>query len=48
MTQVASVAAGRWEIDGVDSRGVGSTCGTTPDIHTEIHAFRTWVNGVRG
>ncbi|WEB44207.1 serine protease [Streptomyces yunnanensis] len=41
-------AAGRWEIVGVDSRGVGSTCGTTPDIYTEIHAFRKWVNGVRG
>ncbi|KUL51405.1 trypsin [Streptomyces sp. NRRL F-4489] len=40
--------AGRWEIVGVDSRGVGSVCGTTPDIYTEIHAFKKWVSSVRG
>ncbi|KPC63202.1 S1 family peptidase [Streptomyces chattanoogensis] len=34
---------GRWQIVGVDSRGVGHVCGETPDVYTEIHSFKDWV-----
>ncbi|MEU9114812.1 serine protease [Streptomyces sp. NPDC048483] len=40
--------AGRWQIVGVDSRGVGHVCGESPDVYTEIHSFKSWVSKVIG
>lgn len=34
---------GRWELIGVDSRGVGSVCGASPDIYTSTVYFFGWI-----
>ncbi|GAA2785860.1 serine protease [Saccharopolyspora taberi] len=34
----------RWRIAGVDSRGVGSECGASPDIYTSVGHFRGWID----
>lgn len=34
---------GRWELVGVDSRGVGSVCGASPDIYTSTVYFYGWI-----
>ncbi|QUH02352.1 serine protease [Saccharopolyspora erythraea] len=36
----------RWKVVGVDSRGVGSVCGESPDIYTSVGDFRDWVDSV--
>nr|WP_246425614.1 serine protease [Streptomonospora nanhaiensis] len=35
---------GEWRVAGVDSRGVGSVCGTTPDIYTSVAAHDDWMD----
>ncbi|WP_380575532.1 S1 family peptidase [Saccharopolyspora hordei] len=35
-----------WRVIGVDSRGVGSVCGESPDIYTSVGHFRSWIDGV--
>ncbi|SEG15303.1 Trypsin [Saccharopolyspora kobensis] len=35
-----------WELAGLDSRGVGSVCGESPDIYTGVGHFRGWIDGV--
>ncbi|MDL4773753.1 S1 family peptidase [Actinomadura xylanilytica] len=37
--------AGRWQVVGVDSRGVGSVCGETPDIYTSLGYYHGWLAG---
>ncbi|MFD8865280.1 S1 family peptidase [Streptomyces sp. NPDC059590] len=39
---------GRWQIVGVDSRGIGEVCGSTPDIYTDLHYHRSWLTSVIG
>ncbi|MEU1665775.1 serine protease [Streptomyces sparsogenes] len=39
---------GRWQLVGVDSRGVGEICGSTPDIYTDLHYHRSWLYSVIG
>ncbi|MDA0564781.1 serine protease [Streptomonospora sp. S1-112] len=39
---------GEWRVAGVDSRGVGSVCGTTPDIYTSVAAHDAWMDRVMG
>jgi lysophospholipase L1-like esterase len=34
---------GRWELVGVDSRGVGELCGGSPDIYTSTVYFYGWI-----
>ncbi|MER7011701.1 serine protease [Saccharopolyspora sp. NPDC000359] len=35
-----------WQVVGVDSRGVGSVCGESPDIYTSVGHFRGWIDSV--
>lgn len=43
-----SKVAGRWQIAGVDSRGVGDTCGTAPDVYTSVGYYHNWISSVTG
>ena len=36
----------RWRVVGVDSRGVGSVCGESPDVYTSVGHYRGWIDGV--
>ncbi|MER5391075.1 serine protease [Saccharopolyspora sp. NPDC002686] len=35
-----------WQVAGLDSRGVGSVCGATPDIYTNVANYRGWIDSV--
>jgi len=37
------ITDGRWELVGVDSRGVAETCGAAPDIYPSVAYYRDWV-----
>ncbi|MDX3227478.1 serine protease [Streptomyces sp. ME19-01-6] len=39
---------GRWQVVGVDSRGIGDVCGSSPDIYTGLNYHRSWLNSVIG
>ncbi|MEV4253579.1 serine protease [Spirillospora sp. NPDC049652] len=40
--------AGRWQVEGVDSRGVSDICGGGPDIYTGTGPNFAWINSVVG
>jgi secreted trypsin-like serine protease len=42
------LADGRWQLVGVDSRGVGDLCGASPDIYTSMSYFSSWIRSVTG
>ena len=34
---------GAWQLAGVDSRGIGDTCGAQPSVYTDVAPYRLWV-----
>jgi secreted trypsin-like serine protease len=34
---------GGWQLAGIDSRGIGTTCGIQPSVYTDVSAYRGWL-----